>query len=114
MTATPVDKTYVMLMVADMARAMRFYTEAFAATVVINSPYWSEFVVAGTTIALHPGGSSNETHTGLGFEVQDLDAALKRVIQVGGRITSSPRGEGTGEDPSCRDCRHRKQSDHRC
>jgi uncharacterized glyoxalase superfamily protein PhnB len=36
MTATPVDKTYVMLMVADMARAMRFYTEAFAATVVIN------------------------------------------------------------------------------
>jgi predicted enzyme related to lactoylglutathione lyase len=38
MTATPVDKTYVMLMVADMARAMRFYTEAFAAIVVINSP----------------------------------------------------------------------------
>jgi len=91
MTATPVDKTYVMLMVADMARAMGFYTEAFAATVVINSPYWSEFVVAGTTIALHPGGSGSETHTGLGFEVQDLDAALQRVIQVGGRITSSPR-----------------------
>jgi predicted enzyme related to lactoylglutathione lyase len=91
MTATPVDKTYVMLMVADMARAMGFYTEAFAVTVVINSPYWSEFVVAGTTIALHPGGSGSETHTGLGFEVQDLDAALQRVIQIGGRITSSPR-----------------------
>jgi predicted enzyme related to lactoylglutathione lyase len=91
MTATPVDKTYVMLMVADMARAMGFYTEAFAVTVVINSPYWCEFVVAGTMIALHPGGSGSEAHTGLGFEVQDLDAALQRVIQVGGRITSSPR-----------------------
>jgi len=91
MTATPVDKTYVMLMVADMARAMRFYIEAFAVTVAINSPYWSEFVVAGATIALHPGGSGNETHTGLGFEVKDLDAALQRVTETGGRITSPPR-----------------------
>lgn len=62
MTTTPVDKTYVMLMVADMARAMRFYTEAFAATVVINSPYWSEFVVAGTTIALHPRQRQRDSH----------------------------------------------------
>ena len=44
MTATPVDKTYIMLMVADMTRAMRFYTEAFDVKVVINSPYWSEFM----------------------------------------------------------------------
>jgi hypothetical protein len=29
MTGTPVEKTYVMLMVADMTR-VRFYTEAFA------------------------------------------------------------------------------------
>ena len=91
MTATPVDKTYVMLMVADMARAMRFYTEAFAVRVVISSPHWSEFTVAGTTVALHPGGSGNQTNTGLGFEVKDLDAALQRTTDVGGKITSPPR-----------------------
>jgi predicted enzyme related to lactoylglutathione lyase len=91
MTATPVEKTYVMLMVADMTRALRFYTEAFAVTVVISSPYWSEFTVAGTTIALHPGGSGNETRTGLGFEVTDLDAALQRATEVGGRISSPAR-----------------------
>jgi lactoylglutathione lyase len=91
MTATPVDKTYVMLMVADMTRALRFYTEAFAVTVVISSPHWSGFIVAGSTIALHPGGSGNETPTGLGFEVEDLDAALQRAIEVGGRIKSPPR-----------------------
>jgi predicted enzyme related to lactoylglutathione lyase len=91
MTATPVEKTYVMLMVADMTRALRFYTEAFAVTVVISSPYWSEFTVAGSHIALHPGGSGNETRTGLGFEVTDLDAALQRATEVGGRITSPPR-----------------------
>jgi predicted enzyme related to lactoylglutathione lyase len=91
MTATPVEKTYVMLMVADMTRALRFYTEAFAVTVVISSPHWSEFTVAGVTIALHPGGSGDETRTGLGFEVDDLDAALQRAAEVGGRISSPPR-----------------------
>jgi predicted enzyme related to lactoylglutathione lyase len=91
MTATPVKKTYVMLMVADMTRALRFYSEAFDVTVVISSPHWSEFIVAGTNIALHPGGSGNETRTGLGFEVDDLDAALQRATEVGGRISSPPR-----------------------
>jgi predicted enzyme related to lactoylglutathione lyase len=90
-TATPVEKTYIMVMVADMSRALRFYTEAFQVTVVINSPYWSEFVVAGTNIALHSGGSGDQTQTGLGFEVKDLDAALLRAVEVGGRITSTAR-----------------------
>jgi predicted enzyme related to lactoylglutathione lyase len=91
MTATPVEKTYVMLMVADMTRALRFYTEAFEVTVVISTPHWSEFIVAGANIALHPGGSGNETRTGLGFEVDDLDATLQRATEVGGRISSPPR-----------------------
>ena len=91
MTATPVDKTYVMLMVADMTRALRFYTEAFAVNVVMSSPYWSEFMVAGANIALHPGGSGEETRTGLGFEVHNLDAAVQRATDVGGKITSPPR-----------------------
>ena len=91
MTATPVEKTYVMLMVSDMTRALRFYTDAFEVTLVINSPYWSEFVVAGTTIALHLGGSGDQTNTGLGFEVRDLDAALQRATEAGGRITGPAR-----------------------
>jgi predicted enzyme related to lactoylglutathione lyase len=91
MTATSVDKSYIMLMVADMTRAMRFYTEAFDVTVVTSSPYWSEFTVAGTNIALHPGGSGKRTQTGLGFEVQDLDAALQRATEVGGTMTKPPR-----------------------
>jgi predicted enzyme related to lactoylglutathione lyase len=91
MAATPVEKTYILLMVADMTRALQFYTEAFGVTVVMSSPYWSEFTAAGSTIALHPGGSGNETPTGLGFEVKDLDTALQRASEVGGRITRAPR-----------------------
>jgi predicted enzyme related to lactoylglutathione lyase len=47
--------------------------------------------VAGTNIALHPGGTNDQTRTGLGFEVKDLDAALQRATEVGGQITSPPR-----------------------
>ena len=111
MTATPVDKTYIMLMVADMQRALRFYTEALS-EVMINSPYWSEFIVAGANIALHAGGSGAETRTGLGFEVQDLDVALDRAIEVGGRITS-PTRERAESGFGSPNCRYRRQRDHR-
>ncbi len=95
MTATPVEKTYVMLMVADMTRALRFYTEA-STSLLSSAQHWSEFTVAGTTIALHPGGSGDQTRTGLGFEVEDLDAALQRATEVGGRI-SAPQRERSEE-----------------
>jgi Glyoxalase-like domain len=91
-----------------------FYTEAFDVTVVISSPHWSEFTVAGTTIALHPGGSGDQTRTGLGFEVEDLDAALQRATEVGGRISAPQRERAGGADPSRRTRRHRRKSDHRC
>jgi lactoylglutathione lyase len=47
--------------------------------------------VAGSTVALHPGGDGTETRTGLGFEVADLDAALQQVMPAGGRVTRVPR-----------------------
>jgi predicted enzyme related to lactoylglutathione lyase len=87
----PVTKTYVMLMVADMARALRFYTDAFDASVSFDSAHWSEFTVAGATIALHSGGSGADTQTGLGFEVDDLDAAIQQASDAGGRVTSPIR-----------------------
>jgi extradiol dioxygenase family protein len=89
MTATPVEKTYVMLMVADMTRALRFYTEAFDVTVVISSPHWSEFTVAGTTIALHPGGSGDQTRTGLGSKWKILMLPFSGQLRLAG--ASAPR-----------------------
>jgi predicted enzyme related to lactoylglutathione lyase len=87
----PVTKTYVMLMVADMARALKFYTEAFDASASFDSPHWSEFRVAGATIALHSGGTGANTQTGLGFEVDDLEAAIQQVSDAGGQVTSPLR-----------------------
>ena len=86
-----------MVMVAQMDRALHFYAEAFAATITLHSPYWSEVVVAGATVALHPGRSDGDREVGLGFEVSDLDTALETATRLGGRVTDPPRdrpGEG--------------------
>src|SRR4051794_4592601 len=86
-----------MLMVVEMDRAVHFYVEAFDAAVSLHTPYWSELVVAGATVALHPGRSGGDSDTGLGFEVDDLDAALGTATSLGARVTAPPRvrpGEG--------------------
>lgn len=97
MTGAAVHKAYFMLMVAEMDRAVRFYVDAFAATLSVHTPYWSELVVAGATIALHPGRTGGDRDSGLGLEVDDLDAALETATVLGGRVTDAPRvraGEG--------------------
>ena len=91
MAAIQVRKTYFIVVVADMDRAVRFYAEAFGASVVFSSAEWSEVTVTGATIALHPGGDGTETAIGLGFEVDDLDGALRQVTRAGGRVTSPVR-----------------------
>lgn len=86
-----------MLMVVDMDRALHFYVDAFAATVSFQTPYWSELDVAGATVALHPGRTGGDRDTGLGFEVDDLDAASESAVSGGGRVADPPRerpGEG--------------------
>ena len=91
MPGVRVRKTYFILRVADMDRALRFYAEAFAASVRFSSAEWSELTVAGATVALHPGGIGVQIPSGLGFEVDDLDEALRLVTTVGGRVTNPPR-----------------------
>jgi predicted enzyme related to lactoylglutathione lyase len=90
-------KTYFMLMAADMDRAVRFYKDAFGLTESFTSPEWSELQAGGATVALHGGGTGEHQQTGLGFDVDDIDAACEAVVAAGGTITVPPReraGEG--------------------
>ena len=91
-----VTKTYFMLMVADMDRAVRFYKDAFGLSEVFTSPEWSELLVGGTTVALHGGRKGEPVETGLGFEVDDLAAAVAAVETAGGSIVKPPE-ERPGE-----------------
>ncbi len=85
-----VTKTYFMVMVADMDRAIRFYRDVFGLQVGYRTPDWSELGSGGATVALHGGGSSQARDTGLGFYVDDLDAACAAVTQGGGAIVKPP------------------------
>ncbi len=103
-----VTKIYFMLYATDMARALAFYRDAFAFEVRSESPYWSELTWGDATVALHGREQTpaTQTETGLGIEVDDLDAACQSVIAAGGQIVSPPvdrPGEGirlaTAADP---------------
>jgi predicted enzyme related to lactoylglutathione lyase len=85
-------KTYFMLLVTDMDRAAAFYTRALHLKERFRSPEWSELDSGGATIALHAGKKAHvSTETGLGFEVDDVNAACVRVKEAGGTIVSAPK-----------------------
>jgi predicted enzyme related to lactoylglutathione lyase len=80
-----VTKTYFMLPVRDMTRAVGFYRDVIGLVLVFESPFWSELRWRDATIALHAGGSEGDRESWLGFQVADLDSALIEVEAAGGR-----------------------------
>jgi predicted enzyme related to lactoylglutathione lyase len=86
-----VGKVYFMLWVADMDRAAGFYKEVFALDEAYRSPDWTELRFGDATIALHSRTSHlPQQHTGLGFEVDDLEAACRAVPAAGGTVVAGP------------------------
>ena len=55
-----VQKTYFMLMAANVARGAAFYRNAFGLEPRYESPEWTELAQDGATLALHGGGSAAE------------------------------------------------------
>ena len=86
-----VTKTYFMLMVDDMDRATAFYRDVFGLSVRFVSPDWSELAWGDATVAFHGGRGGDERRpTGLGFEVDDLEAACAEVEAHGGTVVMPP------------------------
>ena len=83
--------SYVIKYVADMDRAVAFYTERLGLKLKFKSPGWSELLTGETTIALHqataehPAGSAQ-----LGFAVGDLDAFVAEKKALGVEFTAPP------------------------
>jgi predicted enzyme related to lactoylglutathione lyase len=92
-----VTKTYFMLMAADVARGASFYKKVFGLKPGYESPEWTELMQNGTTVALHGGADTTERDTGLGFYVDDIEAACAAVAAAGGKVKKRPEarpGEG--------------------
>ena len=91
-----IEKVYYMLMAEDMDRAVGFYRDAVGLEVRSTSPGWSELTFGDATVALHVGGTGEQTKTGLGFVVSDIAAACREATDGGAKVLSGPeerRGE---------------------
>jgi lactoylglutathione lyase len=65
--------THVIVYVADMDRAVRFYRDVIGLPLRLQSPGWSEFSTGETTLALHPASDKNPAGIlKLGFTVPDI------------------------------------------
>lgn len=74
---------YVIKFVADMDRAVAFYSETFGFPVRMKTPSWSELDTGGTTLALHPASDANPAGScQLGFNLDDL-----RAFYEAGKVT---------------------------
>ena len=86
-----ITRTYFMLMVSDMERAFAFW-KALGPAQDFQSPDWSELQFAGGWVALHSGGTGG-VETGLGLEVDDVEAACAAVEAAGGKVVKAPEDE---------------------
>ncbi len=81
-----VEKVKYVLWVADMDRAICFYTGLFGGHLSFRSEGWSEIVVCGSTIGLHSDGEGQRTWTGLSFQLDDLREGVGQLLACGGQL----------------------------
>jgi predicted enzyme related to lactoylglutathione lyase len=92
-----VTRTYFMLSVTDMARAVTFYREVLGPVIRHESETWSELKLGEATVALHATEQPNPKHTGLAAEVTDLYTAYHSVLTFGGQVLTGPTADALGQ-----------------
>lgn len=85
-----VEGVTYMLMAQDMDRAVAFYRDVIGLESKFSSPMWSELAFGDAIVALHGGGNDELRSTGLSFQVEDLDSAVREIERGGGRVTREP------------------------
>jgi lactoylglutathione lyase len=98
-----VERVKYVIWAADMARAVRFYSDVFGAKVLTESDVISEVSVCGTAIGIHGGGEGKRTWTGMTFQVADVVQGAAVVVAAGGKLTREPKDEN-GEAPHLAMC----------
>lgn len=93
----PVKLNYVIEFVADMNRAVKFYSDVLGLEVKFQSPGWSELATGETTLALHPASEENPPgKMELGFRVSDLQKFHTEMTAKGVQFPMPPRPQDFG------------------
>ncbi len=84
-----IKKAYVTVMVADLDKAVDFYTNVLGLYEDLRfGDSWAEMTAPGLTVGLHPKKpgahpAPKENHVSIGFEVKDIRAAAKEMEAKG-------------------------------
>jgi predicted enzyme related to lactoylglutathione lyase len=89
-----VERLKYVIWAADMQRAVDFYVKVFGGTVLKQNDIISEVGIGGGVIGIHGGGDGKRTWTGLSFQVPDVIAGAREVVDAGGQLTREPEPEG--------------------
>jgi predicted enzyme related to lactoylglutathione lyase len=83
-----VTETFFSLGVADMDRAIAFYTSSLGAVAIWTSPRWSSVQIAGVRVGLFSDPKHGGARTGLHFCVSDIETACASVKRCGGKVVT--------------------------
>ena len=92
----------VILLVSNMEKSIKFYSEILELPIKTRSKDWTEFFNNDTVLALHPAPKKKSTlKTGsgtlVGFEVTDLDSTLKKLREKRVKFFKRPKEEPFGK-----------------
>ena len=85
-----IQQVKFMLWAEDMDRAVAFWRDTVGLTLGFASPHWSELRHGDAVVALHGGGDGSFKPTGLGFQVDDIDAAVAQFAAGGAEVRLPP------------------------
>ena len=93
----PPKLAYVIVFVADMVRAVKFYRDTLGLSLKFGSPGWSEFVTGETTLALHPASAESPPGTAhMGFNVPNIETFYQEMTAKGVKFPRSPKKQDFG------------------
>ena len=91
----------VILLVSNMEKSIKFYSDALELPIKAKSKDWTEFFKNDTVLALHPAKKKSKLKTGsgmlVGFEVTDLNSTIKKLKEKRVRFFKEPKEEPFGK-----------------
>lgn len=92
----------VILLVSNMEKSIKFYSDTLELPVKSRSKDWTEFFNNDTVLALHPAPEKKKmlktgSGTLVGFEVTDLDSTVKKLKEKSVKFFKRPKEEPFGK-----------------
>ena len=92
----------VILLVSNMEKSIKFYSDTLELPVKSRSKDWTEFFNNDTVLALHPAPEKKKmlktgSGTLVGFEVTDLDSTVRKLKEKRVKFFKRPKEEPFGK-----------------